>query len=99
LREKGHDVLFVGDVMPGSSDEEVLASAESDGRILITDDKDFGQLIFRLGRPTSGVILLRLPSADVHKRSKILLDIIEKQDIEGKFVTVRENRIKITKPR
>ncbi|MBI2649147.1 MAG: DUF5615 family PIN-like protein [Thaumarchaeota archaeon] len=45
--------------MRGSTDEMVLDRAGSEERILVTDDKDFGELIFRLNKPTSGLILLR----------------------------------------
>jgi len=48
--------FFVGDIIPSASDEEIIKKAETEGRILITDDKDFGELVFRLERPTSGVI-------------------------------------------
>ena len=49
LKEAGHDSIFVGDIMSGSHDEAVLAKAEREKRILITDDKDFGELVFSLG--------------------------------------------------
>jgi len=62
LEKAGFDVVFVGDWKPSATDDEVLEKAEKDDRILITDDKDFGELIFRLGRPLKGVILLRLSS-------------------------------------
>jgi len=46
LRERGHDVLWVAEVAPGSKDEEVLALAIREGRILLTFDKDFGERAF-----------------------------------------------------
>lgn len=57
LRNAGYDVIFVGDWKPSATDEEVLKKAEEEDRILITDDKDFGELVFRLGKPSKGVIL------------------------------------------
>ena len=48
--------FFVGDIIPSASDGEIIKKAETGGRILITDDKDFGELVSRLGRPASGVI-------------------------------------------
>lgn len=95
LEESGHDVLFVGEVMPGADDEAVLAAAEKGRRILVTDDKDFGEPIFRLGRPSSGVMLLRYSSTDSRKRLKGLLQAMERTDIVGSFVTIKEDRIKI----
>ena len=59
LKNAGYDVVFVGGWKHSASDEEVLRKAEEGDRILITDDKDFGELVFRLGSPSKGVILLR----------------------------------------
>lgn len=59
LKNAEYDVVFVGDWKPSASDEEVLRKAEEENSILITDDKDFGELIFRLSKPSKGVILLR----------------------------------------
>jgi predicted nuclease of predicted toxin-antitoxin system len=94
LGAAGHDTTFVGDSMPGSADEAVLALADSERRILITDDKDFGELIFRLDRPTTGVILLRLSTANSRRRVRILLDVIKSLQLEGSFTTVTDNGIK-----
>jgi len=63
LQRSGYDAVFVGDWKP-SSDEDVLRKAESDGRILITDDKDFGRLIFKLKRPSIGFILIGTDTTD-----------------------------------
>jgi predicted nuclease of predicted toxin-antitoxin system len=46
LRERGHDVTWVQSDAPGISDAEVLAHAQAEGRILVTFDKDFGELAF-----------------------------------------------------
>lgn len=60
-REDGHDVVWVRTDAPGSSDEVVLAKAQTENRILITFDKDFGDLAFRSKLPAlSGVVLFRL---------------------------------------
>lgn len=48
LLAQEHDVIFVGDVFPSISDEKVLEIAKKQKRVLITDDKDFGELVFRL---------------------------------------------------
>ena len=63
LTEHGHDALRIGREYPHSlPDEEVLAIAKREGRILITDDRDFGELVFRHRQPHTGVIYLRLAS-------------------------------------
>ncbi len=61
LREKGHDVVWARTDMPGSSDRQVLERAQSEGRILLTFDKDFGELAFRFHLPaTCGIVLFRI---------------------------------------
>jgi predicted nuclease of predicted toxin-antitoxin system len=51
LRSRGHDVAWIRTDAPGSGDRDVLARAEAEGRLLITFDKDFGELAFRLRLP------------------------------------------------
>ena len=60
LRQDGHTVLYIAESGPGVSDDEVLSLANRQGALLITGDKDFGELLFRQGRVSSGVILIRL---------------------------------------
>lgn len=60
LRADGHDVTWIKETGPGSTDHVVLALALAEDRVLLTFDKDFGELAFRLGQAASpGVILLR----------------------------------------
>ena len=60
LREDGHDVLSVVEMEPGISDESVLAIANERNALLLTADKDFGELVFRQGLASKGVLLVRL---------------------------------------
>lgn len=60
LRQDGHDVLAVVEMEPSISDEQVLERANQMSALLLTSDKDFGELVFRLRRLAAGVILLRL---------------------------------------
>ncbi|MBI2305631.1 MAG: DUF5615 family PIN-like protein [Chloroflexi bacterium] len=60
LRRDSHIVLYVAEMEPGISDDDVLSLANREGAPLITADKDFGELVFRLGHISSGVILIRL---------------------------------------
>ncbi len=97
LEKAGFDVVFVGDWKPSATDDEVLEKAEKEDRILITDDKDFGELIFRLGRPSKGVILLRLSTTDPMKRFQVLNDVLKLIDVRGKFVVVGDEAIRVRK--
>ena len=65
LRQRGHDVFSVKESMRAAKDDVILAHAQAEQRILITYDKDFGELAFRGQLPsTSGVILFRLSGPD-----------------------------------
>jgi predicted nuclease of predicted toxin-antitoxin system len=64
MRAAGHDVAYVAELSPGIPDQEVLELARLEGRLLLTSDKDFGELVYRQGLATSGVVLLRLPGLD-----------------------------------
>lgn len=61
LRNAGHDVAWVAERNPGSLDSQVLETANRENRVLLTLDKDFGELVFRRGASASpGVILFRI---------------------------------------
>jgi len=67
LRAAGHLVIEIAEAAPSLSDEAVLRLAEAETALLMTQDRDFGELVFRLGRASHGVLLIRLhglPSAE-----------------------------------
>ncbi|MBI2175822.1 DUF5615 family PIN-like protein [Candidatus Woesearchaeota archaeon] len=97
LADSGHDVVFAGDVMPSASDEEVLAKAESEGRILVSDDKDFGELTVRLRKPATGFILIRTLTTNPKTRFGILARLLQELDVRGKIVVVKEGRFRVRK--
>jgi hypothetical protein len=69
LRERGYDMAWVRSDAPGSSDEEILARAQAENRIIVTFDKDFGELAFRSRLPaSSGVFYSESP----HRRRSTL---------------------------
>jgi predicted nuclease of predicted toxin-antitoxin system len=61
LRSAGHDVTAVAETRRGVEDTVVIELARSEGRILLTEDKDFGQLVFAAARDSAGVVLVRWP--------------------------------------
>ena len=83
--------------MESFGDEEVLRKAEEEDRILITDDKDFGELVFRLRKPSKGVILLRTSTADPERRFQLLDKILKSIDVREKFVVVKDDAVKLRK--
>ena len=78
------------------TDDQLLTLAQSNGSILITNDSDFGELIFRERRLHSGVIFLRLSDERPANKIKLIENILENYSdrLPGKFVTVTETRIR-----
>jgi len=77
LRQRGHDVLSGKESLRGDDDETILARAQLEMRIVITQDKDFGELAFRIGLPAScGVILFRLNGEDPEVDNLRILEVI-----------------------
>ena len=75
LRQLGHDVLSVKESMRSESDDVILARAQSERRVVVTHDKDFGELTFRSGLPAAcGVILFRLAGTDRDKDNQRVLE-------------------------
>lgn len=72
LRNEGHEVLYVAEMDPGISDEKVLAAANEKNALLLTADKDFGELVYRLGRISAGVVLVRLGGLSPAKKAELV---------------------------
>jgi predicted nuclease of predicted toxin-antitoxin system len=72
LRDEGHDVEWIVEIAPGSSDPDVLAAAAQSNRVLITFDLDFGEHVYRHRLHAHGVILIRLAATDESERLAIL---------------------------
>ncbi|MBJ7898411.1 MAG: hypothetical protein GC158_00500 [Cyanobacteria bacterium RI_101] len=97
LRQQEHDVVWIRTESPGISDPEVLSRAQADDRILLTFDKDFGELAFRMNLPaTSGIILFRMtaPSSAVVAH-KIVKAIASRDDWAGHFSVVEDDKIRM----
>lgn len=78
LKNKRLDVKTVIDIKPGMTDKEVLQLAFDEKRILITNDKDFGQLAIRYRYPAKGVIIFCLKEENVQSKIKIFSLILKK---------------------
>jgi predicted nuclease of predicted toxin-antitoxin system len=101
LRAAQHDVLAVAEVMPQADDDEILQLAVTENRILITNDKDFGELVYRSNLPHRGVLLLRLNDDSATHRAHIIQSILEHyaDQLEDAFVVATERHIRIRAPR
>jgi predicted nuclease of predicted toxin-antitoxin system len=97
LRQDGHDVLWVREAAPGSPDTDALARAHAEGRLLITFDKDFGELVFRRGAKASQhVVLFRIaqPSA-LAVAARVAAVLASRADWSGHFSVVEEFAIRM----
>ena len=97
LRSFGHNVLWARTDMPGASDLEVLARSQAESRILLTFDKDFGELAFRIGLPSEcGIILLRIVMADPRSIGALVVSLLNsREDWAGNFSVIDETRTRM----
>lgn len=96
LRGAGHDVLYIAESAASLSDVEVIALASQEGRLLLTADKDFGELVFRRGQAVPGLILLRVDPENGPFVRKRLLEAVDRfgQGLFGRYVVVDEVRFR-----
>ena len=96
LTAAGHDVVYVGDWPRDPGDEEILAHAAAEGRVVVTIDKDFGELAVAQGKPHAGII--RLVNIRVKQQAKTCLDILNRYEAElqqGALITAEPGYVRI----
>jgi predicted nuclease of predicted toxin-antitoxin system len=96
LREQSHDVLWAVDLPPATPDHELLHQASREGRIILTQDKGFGGLIYYSGIRCRGAILLRLIAPNERQRVERLREVLPilLRDQPGYFITVTEHLVR-----
>lgn len=99
LTQRGHDAVSVYDEARGETDDWVLTTALKQERIIITNDKDFGEMLSRSSKAHSGVILLRLANESAANKITVLQQVLTqlKSPIMNHFVVATENKIRISK--
>jgi predicted nuclease of predicted toxin-antitoxin system len=97
LRQSGHDVLWIREVAPGSSDSEVLVRAFAEQRLMIIFDKDFGDLVFHQGaRASHGIVLFRIAQpASAIVADRIAAALGSRDDWIGNFSVVDDATIRM----
>lgn len=97
LRSLGYDVLAVAETIPQAYDSDILARASSEGRILVTNDKDFGELAFRVGQVHQGVLLLRLQDESPTNCVRVLKAVLEQYAarLPSHFTVATESGVRI----
>lgn len=96
LRSLGHDVLYVAELASGLSDADVIALAHREKRLLLTEDKDFGDLVFRRERMVPGVVLMRVaPENSLLKATRLTLAVERYgEGLFGRYVVIEEGRFR-----
>ena len=92
----GYDIKCVTSINPLMTDEDVLSTANSEDRILITNDKDFGEIVFRQQLIASGIILIRVVDQNTQDKVKLVkkLLIFYKDKIKNHFVVISNNKFR-----
>jgi len=98
VRGAGHDVVSIAERMPGVEDEKVIELAASERRLLLTEGKDFGQLVFAAAKESSGVMLIRYPApARSTLTEAVVKRLAERADtLYSRFVVMEPGRIRVT---
>lgn len=98
LRTRGHDVAWVRTDAPGSTDRKVLERAQAEERILVTFDKDSGELAFRAKLPSSrGIVLFRISAPSSEHVARVAVQVLESRtDWPGHFSVIEDDRIRMT---
>ena len=98
LRDAGHDVLAISEIAPGADDNQVLEQAVREERVLITEDLDFGNLVFARGLSTTGVILVRFRAPARHAKPSTVVEAVSRlgSRLRKAFVVVEPGRVRIS---
>ncbi|MBI2953386.1 MAG: DUF5615 family PIN-like protein [Chloroflexi bacterium] len=97
LRSVGYDVLAAAEIMRQAADLDALSRAVSERRILFTNDKDFGELVFRSGQPHHGIPLLRLRDESAANHVRVLQAVLEQyaDNSPGAFTVATEDDVRV----
>jgi predicted nuclease of predicted toxin-antitoxin system len=96
LRADGHDVLYVAEAAAGLSDADVIALASREIRLLLTEDKDFGDLVFRRERVIIGVVLMRINPENPALKATRLAAAIERygETLFSRYTVIEAGRFR-----
>lgn len=96
LRSAGHDVAYMAEIAPHSTDVQVIDRAHDERRLLLTEDKDFSELVYRWGRPVPGLVLLRIDSERHRLKWTRLQAAISRfgESLSGLHMVIEESRFR-----
>ena len=97
LRQVGYSVLAIVEISPSISDAAVLEMAVENNALLLTEDKDFGELVYRLGMEHCGILLIRLTEYSSQEKTKVTVSAIQKyyDQLKNTFAVLNENKLRV----
>ena len=97
LRQENHQVWYIAEIAPSISDDIVLNLANDENAILLTNDKDFGELVFRQQRGHLGIILIRLAGLSMEKKIEIVLSTINNYlpELPHSFTVISKGHVRL----
>lgn len=97
LRAGGHEVYYAAESAPATPDDHLLQYANEHHAIVVTSDKDFGELIYRMGRAHAGVILLRVAGLSADAKCDHVLTVLRERaaEIPGAFTVITPGAVRI----
>ena len=96
-RKNDYEVEAIVELKPSIKDEEVLKMAKEMDAILLTEDKDFGELTYRLKKPNHGIVLIRMPGIPINEKIGKIIQVLEgyPQDLRDKFTVISRDKVRI----
>jgi len=95
LREQSVEVYAIIESSPSIIDEDLLKIAHDNNALLLTEDKDFGELVFRLQLPHHGILLIRIDDNKIKIEKVVELIIKNLDDLSGKFSVIKNEKLRI----
>ncbi len=99
LRERGHDVALARDEqLAGAGDDQILAVANSEGRVLVSLDRDFTNILRHPPEATAGIVVIRLPQQTLplmRQAANTLGDLLSRESARGRLWVLDESRLRI----
>ncbi len=99
LREAGHDVIAIAEIAKGIPDERVMARAFDEGRVLITEDSDFGELVYTRRQPSTGVIFVKFDRRTRYAKPAAVVEAVAKLGarLQNGFAVIEPGRVRLGK--
>jgi predicted nuclease of predicted toxin-antitoxin system len=97
LRKDGHEVIYLIEIEQSISDDEVIQRANQESALLLTADKDFGELVFRQGRLVYGVVLIRMAGLSSQRKAGMVAMAVQEHadELADNFAVITPGAVRI----